>query len=151
MRPTISGLSQEFVGGEAEAREGLCLDQRHTLVPVRPEALETLWRPASEGALGWLLFRSGSGAQAQAAVPSETPPKLWFAGGSHRIVAGLIESAGWEGSGVPAVALFELAAGPDLELGKLTKCGIDLDGQEISAEMPRVWIEHLQASPPKSD
>ena len=144
-------MSQEVVGGDADTREGLSLDQRHTLVPVQPEALETLWRPASGGTLGWLLFRSGSSAQAQAAVPSETPPKLWFAGESHRIVADLIESAGWEEAGVPAVALFELAAGRDLELAKLTKCGIDLDGREITAEMPRIWIEHLQTSPPKSE
>ncbi|MGC1184856.1 MAG: hypothetical protein WBA31_06860 [Candidatus Dormiibacterota bacterium] len=143
-------MSQEVIGGEAEPGLGLSLDQRHSLVAVTPGALEALWRSSSGGGLGWLLFRSRASAQTQVAAAAETPPLLWFEASGQRTLAELTESAGWGEDGAAAVALFELPSGPGRELGQLTKCGIEVEGGELTAELPPAWLEYLRATPPKS-
>ncbi|MGA9920784.1 MAG: hypothetical protein WBR23_05975 [Candidatus Dormiibacterota bacterium] len=130
---------------------GLALDETHTLVAVEPEDLETLWRPEASGALGWLLFRSGSSAGSAGAASAGEPPELWFEFGGRRIAATLEDSAGWHAPGGAAVALFEVQFSPPIAASvddhdAAAACGIRLADSEVVAQLTRRWVERLLAA-----
>lgn len=140
-------LSQELLGPDEELDAGLALDERHTLIAVRPDSLEALWRPSIEGSLAWLVFRSGSGGGTARTDSPETTPDLWFEGQERRVAAELRESAGW-GELTAAVALYELPpVDPDLPT-QLTRCGIQVQGRDVTVELPPAWLDHLRAALP---
>jgi hypothetical protein len=134
--------------GDTDPEVGLILDQRHALVVLEPEAIEALGHPSSGPRAGWLLFRSSSSAHLATVEAEAVPPQLWFEGGGQRTTADLAESAGWAPSGAAAVALFELLAGDVADRPELTRCGLTVDGREISSELPPGWLDRLRAGSP---
>lgn len=138
-------LSKEV--GDTDPEVGLILDQRHALVVIEPEALEALWHPSSGPRAGWLLFRSSAGASSATVEPEAVLPQLWFEGGGQRTIAVLAESAGWAQSRAAAVALFELPPGDVADRPELARCGLTVDGREISIELPPGWVDRLRAAP----
>lgn len=141
-------LSQEILGAEAGLDAGLLLDERHTLVAVRPESLEALWHPSFEASVAWLVFRSSSGGPASPMDSPHAAPDLWFEGSGGRVTAELRESAGWGESTAAAVALYELAPVDAHLSSQLTNCGIQVQGRDVKVEMPPAWLDHLRAAPP---
>ncbi|HEY6538939.1 MAG TPA: hypothetical protein VI138_07890 [Candidatus Dormibacteraeota bacterium] len=143
-------MSDEVLGAASE----LTLDDRHTLVAVEPEALERIWQSGGGEGLGWLLFRAGSAATSPPDVSERDRPELWFELSGQRFRAELAEAVGWGDLGAAAVALFELASTPAPTgagdgSGQAT-CGIRSGGQELSAELPRAWLDRWLELPARS-
>lgn len=140
-------MSTEVIDLDPAAGPGLALDERHTLVAVEPQDLEAIWRPDADGALGWLLFRSGPAGRSLGVRVDGRPPDLWFEVGGRRITGELRESAGWGEPGAAAVALFEVLAEVAPTEPRASSppptCGIQLGAQEVVVELPVRWRERL--------
>lgn len=110
-----------------EAAPELVLDARHTLVSVAAPAQLLLGQ--GEEAWSWLLFR----APGEEPTTAQAEPRLWLLSAGQRRPLELVQAAGWDQSGGPAVALFRAPARGPRGSARAT---LEVAGGEIVGEIP---------------